>query len=139
MKSFVLTCLAVVACAPAFAEDVTVTLTGVKAGGELLGSLQTRDEFMQPRASHGAVAKPVSAGTVVLVFKDVAPGEYAMSVLHDMDGDRDMKRAASGMPEEGWAMRNAAALRAAPTFDAVSFKVDAAPVAFTEAMIYPQD
>ena len=40
--------------APAMAEDVTVTLTGVQArGGVILATLQTEAQFMQPAGTYG--------------------------------------------------------------------------------------
>lgn len=123
--------------APALAETVTVTLTHVEArGGVILASLQTRDQFMQPTGAHGARAD-AKAGTVVLTFKDVAPGAYALMVMHDADNDQKMKAGPGGMPGEGWAMHRGGALMGPPTFDAVSFTVGDAPVALKEAMIYP--
>ena len=129
--------LAVAASGAAFADDVTITLTGVHAGGSILGALQTEAEFMKPSGTYGAMA-PSKDGTVVLVFKDVAPGEYALSILQDDDGDKTMKLDAKGMPAEGWAMKNAAKFKGKPTFAQAKFTVEAKPVAFTEAMIYPK-
>lgn len=123
--------------APAFADDLTVTLTGVRAGGQLLGALQTEAQFLQPAGTYGAAA-PSKDGTVVLVFKDVAPGTYSLSVLQDDDGDQAMKLGKDGMPAEGWAMKNGAKLKGKPTWDKVKFTVGDKPMAFAEAMIYPK-
>jgi uncharacterized protein (DUF2141 family) len=127
---------AVLVSGAASAEDVKVTLTGVKAGGEVLVALQTKDEFLMPKGAYGAKAE-AKAGTMTLTLKDVKPGAYSVSVLHDQDGDNLMKRGPDGMPQEGWAMKNAAQLRGFPTWDVVSFEVGKAPVAITEAMHYP--
>ena len=129
--------LAVAASGAAFAEDVTVTLTGVHAGGTILGALQTEAQFMKPSGAYATMA-PSKEGVVVLVFRDVEPGEYSLSVLHDEDFDQTMKLDAAGMPAEGWAMKNAAKLKDKPTFAQTKFTVAAKPVAFTEAMIYPK-
>lgn len=124
--------------APASAEDVTVTITGVTArGGDILVALQTRDEFLQPRGAYGAkAASPAANGTVTVTIPGVAPGTYSVSVLHDENTDGTMSMAANGMPKEGWAMLNGDTLRAAPTFDATSFTVGNAPVKLTVPMIY---
>ena len=119
-----------VVAAPAHAEDVTVTITGVTArGGEILIALQTKDEYLQPRGSYGVkAASPAATGTVTVTSPGVAPGTYSVSVLHDENMDGTMAMAANGMPKEGWAMLNGDKLRAAPTFDATSFAVGNAPV-----------
>ncbi|MGZ9098351.1 MAG: DUF2141 domain-containing protein [Brevundimonas sp.] len=124
--------------APAAAQDVTVTLTGVEArGGVLLSALQTRGQFMQAAAVHGDRIESPAAGVVRVTFRDVAPGDYALVVLHDEDGDGRMKMTGS-MPGEGWAMVNGETLRATPTFDQVRFTVPAAGAALTVPMAYPR-
>lgn len=141
MKTFaIVLAVGLLSAAPAFAEDVTVTLTGVEArGGQILASLQTEGEFMQHRGAYGVVTPaPAADGAVTVVFRDVAPGAYALSAMHDENGDYEMQMSENGRPSEGWAMSNAASLRARPTFDAVRFEVGAAPVALSEPMIYPQ-
>lgn len=125
---------------PAFAGDVRVTLTGVKAkpGSQILATLQTEDEFMQPRGKYGVVVPPPAAdGSVVVTFPNVAPGAYAFSVLHDENGDYQMAREENGRPKEGWAMSHGASLRARPTFAGVKIDVPAAGLTITEPMFYP--
>jgi uncharacterized protein (DUF2141 family) len=123
----------------ALAEDVTLTLTGVEArGGVLLVALQTRGQFMQAAGAHGERIADPASGDLRLTFRDVAPGDYALMVLHDEDGDGQMKM--NGYrPAEGWAMINGDALRATPTFDQVKFTV-AAPAGadLTVPMAYPR-
>ncbi|CAN5140556.1 DUF2141 domain-containing protein [soil metagenome] len=127
-----------VGAAPAFAGDVTITLTGVQArGGDLLVGLQTADQFLQHRGQYGEIIANPSAGTRVISLHDVAPGDYSVSALHDVDGDRMMKMA-DGRPAEGWGMLHGETLRATPTFDQVKFTVPATgDVAVTVAMDYP--
>jgi uncharacterized protein (DUF2141 family) len=123
---------------PALADDVTVTLTGVEArGGVLLTALQTRNEFMQQAGAHGEIVRDPRAGTTRIVFRNVAPGDYAFSALHDTDGDGQMTMNGY-MPGEGWAMLNGDSLRAVPTFDQVKFTVPASGgVNLTIPMSYP--
>lgn len=124
--------------APAMAGDVTVTLTGVEArGGVLLAALQTQDQFMQPAGAYGERISDPATGTLHLTFHNVAPGDYALMVLHDEDGDGQMKMNGY-MPAEGWAMLNAEALRAAPTFDQVKFTVAASGADISVPMSYPR-
>ena len=123
----------------AHAGDVTVTLTGVEArGGELLASLQTRNQFLRPEGAYGDLIAAPQAGTRTVIFRNVAPGDYSFSALHDVNGDRQMQMGPDGRPAEGWAMLNGAALRAAPTFDLVKFTVLASgDVVLTIPMAYP--
>lgn len=124
--------------APAMAEDVTVTLTGVEArGGVLLASLQTRGEFMQASAAYADRVERPAAGTVRLTFRNVAPGDYALAVMHDEDSDGQMKMNGY-MPAEGWAMLNGDTLRGVPTFDQVKFTVAASGADISVPMTYPR-
>ncbi len=122
----------------ALAGDVVITVTGVQArGGDLLVGLQTAAQFMKHEGDHGEIIKAPAAGTRVVTLKGVPPGDYSVSVLHDLNGDQQMALA-NGMPAEGWAMVRGETLRAAPTFDQVRFTVPASGDARVNvAMQYP--
>lgn len=124
--------------APAMAGDVTVTLTGVQArGGVLLAALQTLGQFMQPAGAYGERVADPATGVVRVTFRNVAAGDYALMVLHDEDGDGQMKMDGY-MPGEGWAMINGDALRGPPAFDQVKFSVAASGAALSVPMSYPR-
>jgi uncharacterized protein (DUF2141 family) len=128
--------MALVGAGAAQAGDVTVTLTGVQArGGQLLISLQTREQFMQPTGLGEIVQNP-TAGTTTVTFRDVPAGDYAVSVLHDQNGDGQMQVSEIGIPTEGWAMSHGAELRGPPTFAQVKVAIPAAGAALTEPMFY---
>jgi uncharacterized protein (DUF2141 family) len=123
---------------PAFAGDVQISLGGVIAAkGDLYIALQKKDEFLQPRGSHGEIVKLPNTGDQKLVFRNVTPGDYSVSVWHDNDGDGTFSMDAKGMPADGWTMHNAQQLRAAPQWDAVKFTVPARGTTLSLAMIYP--
>lgn len=126
------------AAVPALAADVTLTLDGVQArGGRLLVGLQTRGQFLKQEGAYGEIIANPAAGARTVVFRDVAPGDYSVSVLHDADGDGQMKMTGV-MPAEGWTMLNAETLRAAPQFEQVDFAVPATGgVNLKASMIYP--
>ncbi|MFY7720383.1 MAG: DUF2141 domain-containing protein [Brevundimonas sp.] len=124
--------------APAMAEDVTVTLTGVQArGGVILAALQTEAQFMQPAGTYGERITDPASGAVRVTFRNVAAGDYALMVLHDEDSDGQMKLNGY-MPAEGWAMVNGDTLRATPTFDQVKFTVAASGADLSVPMSYPR-
>ena len=117
------------------AGDVVVQLSGVQArGGQLLSTLQTRDQFMKNMGAYN-LKQDAAAGSVTLTFKDVAPGEYAFSALHDEDGDRKMK-ANGQMPVEGWAMSKGETLMGPPAFDLVKITVPAEGLKLSTRMFY---
>ena len=93
----------------AAAETVTITLTGVEA---------------RPGR--------IMAGGVTLTFENVAPGDYALMVMHDLDSDGQFN-----LGRDGWAFSNSARpLTGPPAFDDHKFAVGDAPVALTETLRY---
>ncbi len=117
------------------AGDVVVELRGVQArGGQVLATLQTRDVFM----GVGGLAQKQTAkeGSLFFTFKDVPPGDYAFSAMHDEDGDGKLKMAPSGMPAEGVGMVGGEQLRGPPTFDVVKFSVPAGEVRHAASLMY---
>lgn len=126
---------ACLAAGSAFAGDVTVQLSGVQArGGAILATLQTKDQFMQARGAYSAVAQVSEAGTVTLVFHDVAPGDYAFMALHDQNGDHRLNMADSGLPSEGVASSGNS--RGYPAFDTSKFTVGADGASISASMLY---
>lgn len=116
----------------AAAETVTITLTGVEARpGRILASLSTRDQFMRAAPAHEAVAQPV-AGGVTLTFENVAPGDYALMVMHDLNANGQFD-----FGTDGWAFSNSARpMTGPPAFEDHKFAVGDAPVRLTETLRY---
>jgi uncharacterized protein (DUF2141 family) len=69
------------------------------------------------------------AGTATCVFKDVAPGKYAVSVMHDEDRDGDLKTNMVGRPKEWWGVSNNAPAErfGPPKYEAATFPYTGAP------------
>ena len=130
--------LALPALSVAQSADVVVTLTGVEArGGHALASLSTESTFMRGEGEYAARVAVASAGTLTLTFEDVAPGDYALMVMHDANDNGQFDMAPSGMPDEGYAFSNGGApLMGPPTFGMLKFRVGTADVSITEPMTY---
>lgn len=130
--------VALLAAGSAAAGEVTVTLTGVQArGGSMLVSLQSRDQFMQRAMTAGTVRENPQAGTLTLTLPNVPEGEYALSALHDADGNWTMTMDGQ-RPAEGWAMsRVSGELNRRPAFEDARVRVTADGAAITAAMVYP--
>lgn len=77
----------------------------------------------QQSAIQGVKTK-VSGGQAVCTFKDVKPGAYAVSVLHDEDGDEKMATGWFGIPKEGVGASTDPKLRMGPPrFEDAKFEV----------------
>jgi uncharacterized protein (DUF2141 family) len=70
-------------------------------GHVLCGLYKDRENWLGERPAFGARAR-VHDGHAVCVFRDVPPGEYAISALHDADDDESMDKNALGLPTEGY-------------------------------------
>ena len=71
-------------------HDVKVTVTDLRSSdGKILGCLTAKKKaFPNCDKDPDAKAVTVNAGeTVTFTFKGVAPGEYAISLLHDENGN----------------------------------------------------
>lgn len=130
---------AITACAaPAFAGDLSVTLTGISdQGGQMLVSLQSKEQFMKPAGANGAYG-PATPGSANYVVRNVQPGEYAVMVMHDANSDWQMQYGPDHKPAEGWAMSGDAPDAKKPTFDQVKITVPADGGAVTLQMVYPK-
>ncbi|NBB13797.1 DUF2141 domain-containing protein [Caulobacter sp. SLTY] len=117
-----------------WAADVAVTLTGVQPqGGTMLVSLQTRDQFMKPMGAAGAMGE-AQAGTMTLTIENVAPGDYALMVMHDADGSWSLTTK-DGKPAEGLAHSGATG---AKTFDEMKITVTEQGAKVTLPLVYPK-
>lgn len=79
-------------------------------------------------------AKTMSAQ---VTFKDLAQGTYAVSVLHDENGNGKMDKNFVGIPKEGYgASNNPKKKRRAPTFDEAKFSLNSSEQTVEITLIY---
>ena len=72
-----------------------------------------------------------------VTFKDVPQGAFAVSVLHDENGNGKMDKNSVGMPKEGYgASNNPKKKKRAPTFDEAKFSLSTGEQTIEIALIY---
>ena len=87
------------------------------------------------KSSHETVVK--ANGTVSFTFKDVAPGQYAIALLHDENDNGKMDRVMGMMPKEGYGFsRDAEVKMAPPKFKDAVFRHGEKPQSLTIKMRY---
>lgn len=129
--------LALAAPGAAGAGPVAVDLSGLRAGGTLYVQLQTRDQFLGPRRTAGQRIATPAAGALSVDLGEVPPGDYALTVWHDYNGNNQYDvDPGTGAPLDGWAAVGAGTLRARPTFDQVRVAVPAAGLRIPLALRY---
>jgi uncharacterized protein (DUF2141 family) len=112
---------------PAASSHVHLEITGVRSDkGKVQVCMTARPErFPKCQGDREAHTRSVPAsGTVTLDFGHVAPGRYAIAVLHDENGNGKVDRALGLMPKEGFGFSRDAPVRMGPpSFEQASFQV----------------
>ena len=120
--------------------DVTVTVTDMRNTQGVVRACMTNDPERFPRCrddaqSYRLVVPASEAGT--LRFRNVAPGTYAIALLHDENGNGKADRVLGMMPKEGFGFsRDAKVQMAPPTFEDAAITVGAANQRQTIKMRY---
>jgi len=133
-KLFIATLItATFATATAHAADIRVTVEGVasKDGKVMFALFDKASEFPRGKMSLGNMV-PAAVGSVKVVFADVAPGRYAISTFHDVNGNQRMDANMLGIPSEPYGFsRDARGKMGPPSFDEAVFEVGSDTVNLT--------
>lgn len=115
--------LACSAAAPAATLEIEVSGLA-SAEGRVLVAVYDHAERWMKKAVRGAVATPGADGKVVLRIDDLPDGDYALSLMHDRNGNGKLDANAFGMPTEPYAFsNNASGNFGPPKFDDARFTV----------------
>lgn len=104
MKTFITT-IALFMSLLNFAQDNTHSLTvtvpnATSDKGEMVFALNTEDTFMKKQPIKSAAVK-IKDGVATVTFENVEAGEYALIILHDLNGNQKMDFE-NGMPTENY-------------------------------------
>lgn len=112
---------------PANHSRVHIQVTGLRSaeGVVLVCMTPHPGRFPECRGDADAYARTIPAqATVSLDLGDVAPGRYAIAVLHDENNNAKVDRALGLMPKEGFGFSRDAPVRMGPpSFKQASFDV----------------
>lgn len=110
------------------AEDLVVVVSGVRSlEGNVQGLLWTQPEGFPSESQRADAHAAAAAGaeTVKLVFEGVSPGRYAVSVIHDVNDNRELDKNWFGIPKEAVGISNGAIGAFGPgDFEEALFTVD---------------
>jgi uncharacterized protein (DUF2141 family) len=120
--------------------QVTVEITNLRSHDGVVRACMTRDEERFPRCQDSTqgyrVVVPAGEATT-LRFRDVAPGTYAIALLHDENDNGRADRALGMMPREGFGFSRDAPVRMGPPdFEDAAITVGASPLRQTIRMRY---
>jgi uncharacterized protein (DUF2141 family) len=117
----------------AHAGDLTVTVSDIReAKGSLMVAVVNSDAAWKSEAAPVAVQKiPAAQGEVKLHFKDLAPGTYAVQVMHDENGNGQIDTNFLGIPVEGYGFSNNPNVMRKAHYDEARFEVGVDPASIT--------
>ena len=127
MRKLLATIVCLSAAGLACAADLSVQVSGIKSadGRVMVAVYGSAAEFLKvPLMAVSAAADPAGA-TVVL--RDLPPGDYALAVYHDANGNGKMDKNMMGIPTEDYAFSNNAMGKfGPPAFDSAKITLAAA-------------
>lgn len=119
---------------------VTVDVTELRSTKGMLLACMTSDPERFPKCRGDARARALALPAdhvTQLTFRHVAPGTYAIALLHDENSNGKADRALGLMPKEGFGFsRDAKVHMGPPRFDEAAFQVGSDPVNQTIRMRY---
>ncbi len=94
----------------------TISFEGIsEQQGELFIGIYQKDNFLRQPTTGKTIA--VEGETVDVTFEDLAYGEYAVSVFHDLNGNQQFDMDEYGAPAEPWVMSGNVNPNAMPVFE----------------------
>lgn len=116
---------------------VSVTLDDVKStSGPIYISIQKRAEYMGMKG-HGGILQEATLGKMQATFNVNQPGDYAVSIWHDLNDDGIFSMSETYKILDGWGNSAASEIEGRPTFDDVKISVPAYGADVTVKMKYP--
>ncbi len=103
-------------------HSLTITVpNATKDAGKMVFALNTASTFMKAEPIQSAEVE-IKDGVATVTFENVEAGEYAVIVLHDMNGNRKMDFK-DGMPAEHYATSGTTSF-GPPNWGDAKFKLD---------------
>ena len=116
--------LALAAACSAHAADLTLTIEGVNAAEGRVAAAAYDSAGSWLKGPPAAVAQADAASPrTVLVLRDVPPGRYGVTVIHDKNANGKLDSNMIGMPVEAYGFSNNPNVMRKPTWDEARFEV----------------
>jgi uncharacterized protein (DUF2141 family) len=115
-------------CLNAQSEELTIKVSGIKKNkGEVVCALfKTADGFPMDLNKPQTIWKAADGAEISCMFTDITAGNYAVSVAHDENGNKEVDTNFFGMPTEAWGVsNNIRPLMRAPRWQEAQFSIPA--------------
>lgn len=112
--------------AAAHGSGLMVKVDGLQSSrGDVIFALYNSSETFTTKKLYKSAIRRISDRRAEWVIKALPPGDYALVLVHDKNGNHDMDRNMLGIPEEPYAFsNNVTGFMGAPGFDKAKFTVD---------------
>jgi len=105
-------------------QTITVTINNIKNNtGKVIMSLHSADTFMKTNGLQSAESI-IEENKVIITFKNVLPGEYAIMSVHDENDNKQMDFELNGMPKESYGVSNNSMSYGPPRFSEAKFTLN---------------
>jgi uncharacterized protein (DUF2141 family) len=92
-----------------FAAELAVSVTGVRSEkGNVMAQLLKADAAQGKAVQASATMQAAKKGSIELLFGNLEPGDYAVMLFHDENGNGKMDSNIVGIPTEGYGFSNEA-------------------------------
>lgn len=108
------------------AADLTVTFHNIEesSGTIMIAVYNDAEKFLAPGGGIAFGRIEATATPATFTFKDLPPGDYAISSFHDVDGNGKLKTNFMGIPREPIGMsRDAKGVMGPPSYDDAVFSL----------------
>lgn len=118
-------------------SNLTVNIENLKNNdGDILVGLYDNPSNFPRKVATGKVIK-VTEKEMHVTFPDIKPGNYAVSVLHDENQNKDLDQGKLGIPKEGYGFsNNVMGVMGPPSFKKARFHVPEGDSSITIKMKY---
>jgi len=104
-------------------QTIQVTINNIKNNnGKVMMSLHSADTFMKTNGLQSVESK-IEENKVIITFKNVMPGEYAIMCVHDENDNNQMDFELNGMPKENYGVSNNPMSYGPPQFSEAKFSL----------------
>ena len=114
------------------AINLTLKITHIESeeGQVAVALYRSEKDFMKTQFQGKLVT--ATKGTLEIIFENLPPGEYAISILHDANQNGKMDTNLIGIPKEGYGFsNNAIGVIGPPTFAKAKFQLSQKTISIT--------
>lgn len=125
MRPLLITLLLAAAASASPAASLEIEVSGLRSTeGMVLLAVYDQAEAWMKKPLRAAAAQPGANGKSVIRLDNLPDGDYAISVIHDANGNRKLDSNVMGMPTEAYGFsNNASGNFGPPSFEAARFSV----------------